>query len=497
MQLAALVGASEDVRATSARNRKIARLAEVLEGAGARDLQLAVAYLAGTLPQGRIGLGWASVGDADVPAASQPSITLAEVDAMATAVADEAGSGSQQRRSDLLTDLLRRATAKEQAFLRGLLLGELRQGAKEGVVLEAVARATNVAPARLRRAVMLLGDLPAAAGVAAADGEPGLASIGLQVGRPVRPMLASSAPDVETALAAAGDVTVDAKLDGMRVQVHREGSEVLVVTRSLRDVTSGMPGVVEVARSLGADRFVLDGEALAVHDDGRPAPFQESMSGPSDGDRGLRPFFFDCLHLDGQDLLDAPLAERLTALDRIVPEAHRVQRIDQPTADGANEFADAVLAAGHEGVVVKSRAATYQAGRRGKAWVKVKPAITLDLVVLAVEWGSGRRQGWLSNIHLGARDGDDFVMLGKTFKGMTDEMLAWQTERFLDLEVRRTKHVVHVRPEQVVEIAIDGVQASTRYPGGVALRFARVKRYRDDKTPDEADTLATVRALLP
>ncbi|HRD61153.1 MAG TPA: RNA ligase family protein, partial [Nocardioides sp.] len=335
---------------------------------------------------------------------------------------------------------------------------------------------------------------------------PALADFVLEVGRPVLPMLASSATTVDAAMAKAGGdpdtpVAVDTKLDGIRIQVHRNGDGVLVATRSLEDITARLPEVVAVARSLAATRFVLDGEVLALDDQGRPRPFQETASrtAMSQGVH-LTPYFFDLLHIDGHDLVDSPGAERLAALVELVPEEHLVPRLVTADAAEAEAFTSRVLDLGHEGVVVKSLAAPYDAGRRGSAWVKVKPVHTLDLVVLAVEWGSGRRRGWLSNIHLGARDpaGEGFVMLGKTFKGMTDEMLAWQTERFTELALDpgtvRDHHVVSVRPEQVVEIAFDGVQRSTRYPGGLALRFARVVRYRDDKTADEADTIATVRS---
>lgn len=496
MLLADLVAASNDVRDTAARNAKIARVAQLLDGLDPDDLRLAVAYLAGALPQGRIGVGWAAVGGLDIPPAAEPGLSLQDVAEVAIAIADEVGSGSAGRRGELLQDLFARATEDEQAFLRGLLLGELRQGAKEGVMVEAVARACEVKAAQIRRALMLLGDLPEASAVASTGGTEALAAVGLRVGRPIRPMLASTAETVTDALETTMPATVDAKLDGMRVQVHKDGDEVLVVTRSLRDVTAGMPGVVELVRSLDATSLVLDGEALGVRDDGRPAPFQETMSDVPD--RSLRPFFFDLLHRDGEDLLDRPLRERLAHLDEVVPPTARVARLDDPSPDAGEAFAAEVLAAGHEGVLVKSLDSTYAAGRRGKAWIKVKPSHTLDLVVLAVEWGSGRRTGWLSNLHLGARrEGteDEFVMLGKTFKGLTDHMLQWQTDHLLGLEVRRTKHVVHVRSELVVEIAFDGVQDSRRYPGGVALRFARVKAHRPDKPASEADTLESILAI--
>ncbi len=402
---------------------------------------------------------------------------------------------------DAVADLFGPATADEQSWLRGVVTGAVRQGALDSLVQEALAVAAEVPLTAVRRAAMLAGSTVAIAAAAFDGGAEALGAVGLQVGRPVQPMLASSAPDVAAALAKAGggaEVAVDVKLDGIRIQVHRTGDHVLVATRSLDDITARLPEVVEVARSLPATSFVLDGEALALGDDGRPRPFQETASRTAMTDGVVvTPYFFDVLHLDGTDLLDSPASERAAALEHLVPADHRVPRLVTADPVAAEAFLAETLGSGHEGVVVKGLGAPYDAGRRGASWVKVKPVHTLDLVVLAVEWGSGRRQGWLSNIHLGARSADGgLVMLGKTFKGMTDEMLAWQTERFLELETRREGHIVHVRPEQVVEIAFDGVQRSTRYPGGVALRFARVVRYRDDKRADEADTIATVQSFL-
>ncbi|MFM6852195.1 MAG: ATP-dependent DNA ligase, partial [Terrabacter sp.] len=463
--------------------------------------------LGGALRQRRTGLGWRGVSELPPPAA-EPSLTVLEVYEAFEAMSALSGAGSQLARKAAVDALFGRATADEQAWLRAVVTGNLRQGALDAVTQEAVAQVADVPLAAVRRAAMLAGSTVAAAR-AAFEGEEALAAIGLEVGRPVLPMLASSAPDVAAAMAGlsgdgATEVAIDAKLDGIRIQVHRDGDDVLVVTRSLDDITGRLPEVVEVARSLPADRFVLDGEALALTDDGRPMAFQDTASRTAqdaarEGQSEVTPHFFDLLHLDGRDLLDSPGHERLAALDALVPERHRVRRLVTADPGEADAFATETVAAGHEGVVLKDLAAPYAAGRRGSAWVKVKPVHTLDLVVLAVEWGSGRRQGWLSNIHLGARDESSptgFVMLGKTFKGMTDEMLAWQTERFLALETGREGHVVHVRPEQVVEIAFDGLQRSTRYPGGVALRFARVVRYRDDKAPAEADTFEQVRTHL-
>ena len=399
--------------------------------------------------------------------------------------------------------LFARATEAEQVWLRGLVTGEVRQGALDALVQEALAAAAEVPLKAVRRAAMLAGSTVAIA-QAAFEGEEALAEVGLEVGRPVLPMLASSAPDVAAAFAKVapdgGPVAVDTKLDGIRIQVHRSGDDVVIATRSLDDITHRLPEVVALARSLPAERFVLDGEAIAIDDDGRPRPFQETASRTAqDSGVEVTAYFFDLLHLDGRDLLDATGEERLAALTGLVPEESLVARLVTADAAEAEAFATRVVEAGHEGVVVKSLSAAYDAGRRGAGWVKVKPVHTLDLVVLAVEWGSGRRKGWLSNIHLGARDPDTggFVMVGKTFKGMTDQMLAWQTERFTELADGPTDgYVVPVRPEQVVEIAIDGVQRSTRYPGGVALRFARVVRYRDDKRAGEADAISTLLSFL-
>lgn len=499
MQLTDLVATSRAVAATRSRKAKVAAIAILLGSAAPEELEIVTAYVGGALRQRRTGVGWRGLGSLPDPADS-PSLTVTEVDAAFDSIAALAGGGSQAARAAAVVDLFARATADEQAWLRGVVTGEVRQGALDALVQEAVATASGVPLAAVRRAAMLSGSTTAVVLAAMTGGEEALAGIGLEVGRPVQPMLASTAPDLTAALAKAGGgrVAIDTKLDGIRIQVHRDGDEVRIATRSLDDITGRLPEVVAIARSLPATRFVLDGEALALDDTGRPRPFQETASRTAqDAGVVVTPYFFDLLHLDGDDLLDSPAAERTDALDRLVPEPHRVPRLVTEDPDAAAAFLADALAAGHEGVVVKNLAAPYDAGRRGAAWVKVKPVHTFDLVVLAVEWGSGRRQGWLSNIHLGARDPETggLVMLGKTFKGMTDETLAWQTERFLELETHRVGHVVHVRPEQVVEIAFDGVQRSSRYPGGVALRFARVVRYRDDKGPGDADTLETVRSF--
>jgi DNA ligase-1 len=501
MQLADVVAAWRDVASTSSRTAKIDRLAQLLRQGGADEATVVVPWLSGELRQRRTGVGWATLRDAP-PAAAASSLSVRETDGVFETVAALSGAGSAGERRRLVHELFGRATTDEQQFLRGLISGELRQGALEGVMVEAVARAADLPVGEVRRAAMLCGAIAPVAEAALRDGAAGLSGFGLTVGRPVLPMLASTASSVGAAMDKLGAVSVDRKLDGIRVQVHRDGDDIAVFTRSLDDVTARVPELVAAAAALPARTVILDGEALALRDDGRPLPFQETGARAAT-QRGGEPrrlslFVFDLLHADGDDLLDLPLHERQAAMDRVVPAELQVPRLATSDVADAEAFLGASLAAGHEGVVVKSLAAPYDAGRRGAAWQKVKPVHTLDLVVLAAEWGHGRRRGWLSNLHLGARDpnGSDFVMLGKTFKGMTDEMLRWQTERLLSMEISRNDWQVFVRPELVVEIGFDGVQRSTRYPGGVALRFARVLRYRDDKRPEDADTIDAVRAFL-
>jgi DNA ligase-1 len=505
MLLRELVDTSSAVAGTRSRKEKVQLIAALLLACSPEERSLVAHYLSGRLRQRRTGLGWRSMATLPSPA-TEASLTPLEVDAAFAAMAALSGPGSAGARSSAAEELFGRATAAEQAWLRAVVVGEVRQGALEAVTTEALAVATGMPLAVVRRAAMLAGGTTYVVDAAFA-GREALEAVGLTVGRPVLPMLASSASDVAAAVAKAagpdGVVGVDAKLDGIRIQVHRDGDEVVVATRSLDDITDRLADVVAVARSLPVSRVVLDGEAMTLADDGRPRPFQETASRTASGTGSgagsvVVPYFFDVLHLDGTDLIDRPAHERWAALERIVPPAYRVQRWVGTSPADAEAFTAQSLADGHEGVVVKDAGAPYDAGRRGSAWVKVKPVHTLDLVVLAVEHGSGRRRGWLSNIHLGARDPSSptgFVMLGKTFKGMTDEMLAWQTSRFRELEMSDDGWVVTVRPEQVVEIAFDGLQRSTRYPGGLALRFARVVRYRDDKGADEADTIETVRAL--
>jgi DNA ligase-1 len=506
MLLEEIARASQDVGATAARLVKIEQLASVVRRLRPDEVAVAVAYLSGELPQGSIGVGWAQLRDRPPPAADA-SLELLDVDAALRRVGSASGKGSQALRRGELEALLARATGLEQRFLTGLLLGELRQGALAGVMVEAVARAAAVPASELRRALMLAGELGPVAAVALAEGRGGLARFRLTVLRPVRPMLAQTADDLGDALRRAGPAALEWKLDGVRLQVHRLGEQVSAFTRNLADVTGRLPEVVDAVRSLPLDAAVLDGEAIALDGDGRPRPFQVTMSrfGSKLSVDELRsavplsPFFFDCLHVDGDDLLDRPARERFDVLAERLPEPLRVPRLETGDVAEAERFLDVALERGHEGVMVKGLAAPYEAGRRGGSWLKVKRAHTFDLVVLAAEWGHGRRRGRLSNLHLGARDPATagYVMLGKTFKGMTDELLAWQTQRLLELETARDSYTVYVRPELVVEVAVDGVQRSSRYPGGVALRFARVKGYRPDKRPEEADTIAALRALGP
>lgn len=512
MLLGDVATTSRDVGGTSSRLAKVTHIAGLLRRAAAEPdtVAVVVSWLSGELRQRQIGVGWASLRSRP-PAAPEPTLTVAGVDEAFTAIGAVSGKGSQARRAELLSALFAAATEPEQTFLVRLLGGELRQGALVGIMADAVAEAAGIPAVAVQRAAMLGGDLPAVAAAALCGPEAGTAAaldaFTLRVGRPVGPMLAQTATSVADAIERHGGATIfEAKLDGARVQIHRAGDQVTVYTRSLDDVTARLPEVVEATLALPVDHLVADGEAIALRPDHRPHRFQVTASrfgrsvnvAKAVAAQPLSVFFFDILHRDGEDLLDAPTSERLAALDALVPPANRVDRLLTGDPARAAGFLDATLAAGHEGVLAKSPAAPYQAGRRGAGWLKVKPVHTLDLVVLAVEWGSGRRRGKLSNIHLGARDSasGEYIMVGKTFKGMTDAMLDWQTARFTELAVGGLDgYVVALRPEQVVEVALDGVQKSTRYPGGLALRFARVLRYRDDKGPAEADTLDAVRAL--
>jgi DNA ligase-1 len=496
---------SADVAEASSRLAKIERLAACLRRLSPAEIPVAVAYLSGELPQGTIGVGWASLRELPPPAPPPATLELLEVEAALRRIATTTGQGSQAARRNELAGLFGRATEPERRFLNSLLLGELRQGALEGVMIEAVARSAGVPAAEVRRARMLAGDLGVVAAAAAANGSEGLSAFHLTVLRPLEPMLAQTAEDIVEAFGRIHPAAVEWKLDGARIQVHRLGDEVRAFTRNLADITERVPEVVAAVRDLPVKAVVLDGEALALRRDERPQPFGVTMGrfgsrlGVAEVRRmvPLSPFFFDCLHLDGQDLIDLPARERFTALSSWLPDDLAVPRaVVEDPAEG-ERFLEAALERGHEGVMVKSLDAPYEAGRRGASWLKVKRAHTLDLVVLAAEWGHGRRRGWLSNLHLGARDpgSGGFVMLGKTFKGMTDQMLAWQTERLQEIETARDDYTVYVRPELVVEVAFDGLLPSPRYPGGLALRFARIKGYRPDKGPEHVDTIDTVRAI--
>ena len=511
MLLLDVAATSVEVGGTSSRLTKVAHIAELLRRAAAEPdvVAIIVSWLSGELRQRQIGVGWASLRSRPPPA-SDPVLTVIGVDATFSKIGAVSGKGAQATRAELVAGLFAAATETEQAFLLRLLGGELRQGALAGIMADAVAKEAGIPAPAVQRAAMLGGDLPAVAAAGLSGGAVALDAFTLRVGRPVGPMLAQTATGVADALERHGGTTIfEAKLDGARVQIHRAGDEVTVYTRSLDDVTARLPEVVEATLALPVTDLIADGEAIALRPDNRPHRFQVTASRfgrsvdvawalAAQKAEPLSVFFFDILHRDGLDLIDAPTTERLAALDAVVPPVHRVDRLMTADPSEAADFLDATLAAGHEGVMAKAPDAPYQAGRRGAGWLKVKPVHTLDLVVLAVEWGSGRRRGKLSNIHLGARDpvSGEFVMVGKTFKGMTDSMLDWQTARFTELAVGGTEgYVVQLRPEQVVEVALDGVQKSSRYPGGLALRFARVVRYRDDKSPAEADTIDAVRAL--
>lgn len=509
MLLETLVSASEAVQATSKRREKVGRLAECLRAAGP-DAAICVAFLCGDLRQGKLGIGYGTLQAArPESAAESATLTLAEVDAEFEALAHTQGKGSKGERARRLRQLLARATEREQRFLLRLVTGELRQGALEAILLEAVAEASGVPAAALRRAVMFAGDLRQVATSVLREGASALSQFRLELFQPVRPMLAQTASDLDEALTQLGEATGEYKLDGARVQIHKVDSEVRIYSRQLNDITHSMPEVVTLAQRLPAHRLVLDGEVVALAPDGRPLPFQVTMRrfgrklqvAEQQAALPLSVFLFDVLHRDGQDLVDSSYAERLPHLDSVTPSDiaawRTVPRLMRPTPAELSEFAQGALAAGHEGIMVKALGAEYQAGRRGASWLKVKPVHTLDLVVLAAEWGSGRRQGWLSNLHLGARDpkAGGFVMLGKTFKGLTDALLEHQTAELLKREISRDAYTVYVRPELVVEVAFDGLQSSPHYPAGLALRFARVRRYRSDKSAAGADTIDTIRKL--
>jgi ATP-dependent DNA ligase I len=506
MLLAELIAASSRMSGTRSRLAKIEALADVLRRLAPDEVPLGVAYLSGDTRQGRTGIGYAALKDVlETAPAARATLDVAALDRALEAIAALRGAGSSGERRRRLSELFGRATGEEQDFLARLLLGELRQGALEGVMLDAIARAAGLPAARVRGAAMRAGGLAAIAHAALVEGEAGLARFALEVFRPVQPMLAQPAEDVGDALERLGEAAFEWKLDGVRVQAHKSGDDVRLYTRNLNDVTAAAPEIVAAVRGARARELIADGETIALRADGTPYPFQETMrrfGRRTEGDalRAAMPlsvYFFDCLLVDGGDMTAAAARDRFEALGRALPPHIVIPRLVTAERAAAQAFFDASLARGHEGLMAKALAAPYEAGGRGGSWLKIKQANTLDLAVIAVEWGNGRRRGWLSNLHLGALDPDSggFVMLGKTFKGMTDAMLAWQTERLLGLETSREGHVVHVRPELVVEIAYNEIQESRIYPGGLALRFARVKRYREDKAASQADTIAAVRAL--
>jgi DNA ligase-1 len=497
--LADVVAASAEVAETSARSRKITILAELLARLERDEVPVAVGLLAGSPRQGRIGIGYSALSALQQAPAGEPSLTIADLDRAITAVQETTGSGSSAARRELLAEIFSRATKEEADFVRRLFTGGLRQGALAGLMVDAIAKAAGVSADVARRTLMLSGDLTRTAEIAMTEGEEGLRAVGFELFRPVFPMLASTAASVADAVAGFERASVEWKLDGIRIQIHRRGDEVRIYTRNLNEITHALPGIAEAVRGLPVQQAVLDGEALWMGDDG-PAAFQDTVSRIDNDARpeGIQTFLFDLLHVDGDDLLDVSLEQRAARLEAIAPQL-RVPRVITSDPEEGQLVLDEALAAGHEGVVVKDAASLYGAGRRGKAWRKVKPVRTYDLVVLGAEWGHGRRSGWLSNLHLGARGAEpsEFVMVGKCFKGLTDELLEWQTKELLARAVDRRGIAVVTRPDLVVEIALDGVQSSTRYAGGVALRFARVKRYRPDKNAEDADTIDDLRALLP
>lgn len=499
MRFAELAAASADLAATTSRRSKAERLAAVLRSAAPDEIPVVVAMLLGEPRQGRLGVGWRTLQAIDVAPAAAPTLSVLDVDRALDDLAAIGGSGSTAQRHQRLGALFAAATDAERHLLWGVFGGELRHGALGGVMLDAISRAAEVPADAVRRAHLLLGDLGATARLALVDGAAGLASVAMTPGRAVEPMLASPAGDVAEALQLTGAASVEWKLDGARIQAHRRDGDVRLYTRNLNEITDRLPGVVDLVAGLPGGDIVLDGEVAGAEP--TPRSFQDTMgdfgaAAASGRGGGLVAYFFDVLHVDGTSLIDEPLRRRREVLVERLPERHVLPGIVTADAGSAEQFFTNAVAAGYEGVVVKDLESTYAAGRRGGSWRKVKPVHTFDLVVLAAEWGHGRRRGWLSNLHLGARGDDGWVMVGKTFKGLTDQLLTWQTEALLARQVSDDGHVVVVRPELVVEIAIDGVQRSTRYPGGVALRFARVRRYRDDKTPDAADRIETLQALL-
>jgi DNA ligase 1 len=505
--LAEIVQASQRVGATAARRVKVSELAALLKLLTTDELDIGVHYLSGEIPQGKIGIGYAAVrAAAATPAADLKNLSIAEVDDKLSELAAMHGGGSAARRAAALEELFSRATAPEQQFLLRLLIGELRQGALAGVMVDAIAAAAELPIATVRRAAMYSRSLGAVASAALRDGTEALAKFQLELFSPVSPMLAQTAADVAEALREIhGAAAFEWKMDGARIQVHKLGKEVRIYTRSLNEITAAIPEIAELARTFAEHTLVLDGEAIAFDASGRPHPFQVTMRRFGrklnvEASRSALPieaFFFDCLHFGAESIASCTTQERFLALTRAVPASRLIPRLVTDSEPAARAFYEAAIAAGHEGVMAKALDAPYEAGNRGASWLKIKRVHTLDLVVLGAEWGYGRRTGKLSNLHLGAMDpvSGGYVMLGKTFKGLTDAMLEWQTKEFLAREIRRDAGTVYILPELVVEIAFSDLQASSRYPGGLALRLARVKRYRDDKHVEDADTMEAVRKI--
>jgi DNA ligase 1 len=505
MTFAELVEVSRRVTETSRRTEKTERLAGLLRRLSPEEIEPAVAFLAGAARQGRIGIGSATLRDTMGAPAGQPVLTILDVDRALEEFAGTTGAGSAQRRRERLRSLFGKATGLEQQFLVGLMTGELRQGALEGIMIEALAKAASIRSERVRRAVMIAGDLPQVARVALGEGEAAFSRYDLQLFRPLQPMLARTAEDASAALTELGEAALEYKFDGARVQAHKSGDDVAVFSRALNDVTGAVPEIVEAVRRLPGRDLILDGEVLSFDRNGRPLPFQVTARRFNRkleverlrADLPLTPVWFDLLYLNGGPMIDQPQRGRFAELAALTPPESLVPHLVTADPDAADAFVRQAIAAGHEGAMAKAVEAAYAAGARGQGWLKIKQAHTLDLVVLAAEWGHGRRRGRLSNLHLGARDTEKggFAMLGKTFKGLTDEMLDWQTREFLKLEIARDRETVHLRPEMVAEIAFNDIQVSPRYPSGLALRFARVKRYRTDKPAEQADTFETVRKL--
>lgn len=505
MLLAEVASASRALASTPKRLEKVRLLADLLRRLHAGEIEAVAAWLIGGPRQGRVGVGYSTIRESSAPPASRPSLELLTVDRVFTQLAEVRGGGSENRRLDLLRSLLAQATAEEQQFLIGVLGGELRQGALEGIMLDALAAASGVGAEKVRRAAMMAGSAVTIAQPLLERGEAGLSGFEIQLFRPVQPMLAQSAEDTDEALAELGDAALEYKLDGARIQAHKAGDDVRIFSRAMNDVTPAVPEVVAAVRAFPADTLVLDGETLSLDANGRPQPFQVSMRrfGRKVNVDALRnelpmtPFWFDLLYLNGQSVMESPQVQRFDELGKLAPHPNLVPHLRTASPGEARQFAASAIASGHEGVMAKSLASTYSSGARGQSWLKMKQARTLDLVILAAEWGNGRRQGFLSNLHLGARDIEHggFAMLGKTFKGLTDEMLAWQTQEFLKIEIARDKYTVYLEPKIVAEIAFNEIQVSSRYKSGLALRFARVKRYRFDKTASQADTYQLVKQM--